>query len=50
MDLEERKKQILENNKKYCELKELRKLEKKNGYYQCNKWKYQRYYQNHKEY
>jgi hypothetical protein len=48
--LNERRKQILENNKKYIELKELKKLEKKKGYYQQSKWRYQRYYQNHKEY
>ena len=50
MSLDERRNQILENNKKYIELKELKKIEKTKGYYQCNKWRYQRYYQNHKEY
>ena len=49
MNLEERRKLILENNKKYCELKNLKKQEKKNGYYENNKWRYQRYYKNHKE-
>ena len=50
MNLEERRKIILENNKKYCELKNLKKQEKKNEYYENNKWRYQRYYKNHKEY
>ena len=50
MDLEQRRIQILENNKKYIELKELKKIEKKKGYYHNSKWRYKRYYQNHKEY
>ena len=36
MNLEERRKIILENNKKYIELKDLKKLEKKNKYYENN--------------
>ena len=49
MDLDEKRKRILENNKRYVEIKEAKRQEKINQYYKNNKWRFQRYYQNHKE-